>query len=229
MRTIRANRFARIALRIARATKFWNPNAMCSVGDRRHISRCKRRPSVVPQTGFCDAEKKKNHCDHRVSRLTGTGTGSNHRARNYRGPAGNEWRKYRVVPRPLLYVFSEDAMGGWKKEGGWKTSRMTPLPKRGFGPRSYGTFSTPLTCQCSVFPVQKSTTEQTRSSFGGVQKFSGERVLWYVFHPPYVLHPPISRPNFFIGLEVKRAFRLLGATWDRFRWTVDPSPGHIRC
>ena len=72
---------------------------------------------------------------------------------------------------------------------------MTPLPKRGFGPPSYGTFSTPLTCQCSVFPVQKSTTEQTRSSFGGVQKFSGERVLWYAFLPPYVLHPAISRPN----------------------------------
>ena len=29
---------------------------------------------------------------------------------------------------------SEDAVGGWKKGGGWKTSRMTPLPKRGFGP-----------------------------------------------------------------------------------------------
>ena len=85
--------------------------------------------------------------------------------------------------------------GGVEKRGGWKTSRMTPLPKRGFGPPLYGTFSTPLTCQCSVFPVQKSTTEQTRSSFGGVQKFSGERVLWYVFHPPYVLHPPISRPK----------------------------------
>ena len=62
-------------------------------------------------------------------------------------------------------------------------------------PPSYGTFSTPLRCQCSVFPVQKSTTEQTRSSFGGVQKFSGERVLRYAFLPPCVLHPPISRPK----------------------------------
>ena len=34
----------------------------------------------------------------------------------------------------LTNRFSEDAMGGWKKRGGWKTSRMTPLPKRGFGP-----------------------------------------------------------------------------------------------
>ena len=71
----------------------------------------------------------------------------------------------------------------------------TPPKKAVLDPPSYGTFSTPLTCQCSVFAVQKSMTEQTRSSFGGVQKFSGERVLWYVFLPPYVLHPPISRPN----------------------------------
>ena len=84
---------------------------------------------------------------------------------------------------------------------------MTPLPKSGFGPPSYGTFSTPLRCQCSLFPVQESTTEQTRSSFGGVQKFSGERVLWYVFLPPYVLHPPISRPNNrdrFVGLLAEK-------------------------
>ena len=46
------------------------------------------------------------------------------------------------------------------------------------------------------FPVQESTAEQARSSFGGVHKYSGERVLWYVFFflPPYVLHKPISRP-----------------------------------
>ena len=73
---------------------------------------------------------------------------------------------------------------------------MTPLPKRNFGtpPRTVR-FPPPLRCQCSVFPVQKSTTEQNRSSFGGVQKFSGERVLWYVFLLPYVLHPPISLPK----------------------------------
>ena len=80
--------------------------------------------------------------------------------------------------------------GGGKKRGVENLMNDTP-PKKGFwDPPSYGTFSTPLRCQCSVFPVQKSTTEQTRSSFGGLQKFSGERVLWYVFLPPYVLHPP---------------------------------------
>ena len=29
----------------------------------------------------------------------------------------------------------------------------------------------------------------------GPKRASGERVLWYVFLPPYGLHPPISRPN----------------------------------
>ena len=80
--------------------------------------------------------------------------------------------------------------GGWKNEGGgtpheWHPSQNGVLDP----PPSYGTSSTPLRCQCSVFPVQKSTTEQTRCSFGGVPKSSGERVLWYVVLPPYVLHP----------------------------------------
>ena len=82
-----------------------------------------------------------------------------------------------------------------EKRGGWKTSRMTPLPRRGFGHPLVRYVFHPLRCQCSVFPVQMSTTEQTRSSFGGVQKFPGERILWYVFLPPYVLHPPISWPK----------------------------------
>ena len=85
---------------------------------------------------------------------------------------------------------SEDAMGGWKKGGGWKTSRMTPLPKKGFGPPLVRYVFHPLRRQRSVFPVQKSTTERTRSSFGGAQKFSGERVLWYVFPPPIRFAPP---------------------------------------
>ena len=35
-----------------------------------------------------------------------------------------------------------------------------------------------------------------------------------------------------IGLEANEGFRLPGATWDRFRCTVEPSPGspgHIWC
>ena len=35
----------------------------------------------------------------------------------------------------------------------------------------------------------------------------------------------------FVGPEAKGllAFGFPGATWDRFRCTVEPSPGHIRC
>ena len=80
--------------------------------------------------------------------------------------------------------------GGGKKRGGRKTSRMTPLPKRVLGPPSYGTFSTPLRCQCSVFPVQKSTTEQNRSSFGGVQKFFARVCSLVRFPPPIRFAPP---------------------------------------
>ena len=90
---------------------------------------------------------------------------------------------------------SEDAMGGRKKRGVENLTNDIPPKKEFWTPLSYGTFSTPLRCQCSVFPVQNSTTEQTRSSFGGVQNFSGECVLWYGFLPPYALHPPISRPK----------------------------------
>ena len=96
----------------------------------------------------------------------------------------------------FLTLISEDAVGGWKKDEGGKPHEGHPSEKGVLDPPRTVSFPPPLRCQCSVFPVQKSTTEQTRSSFGEVQKFSGERVLWYVFLPPYVLHPPpISRPN----------------------------------
>ena len=98
-------------------------------------------------------------------------------------------------PRTFSRRLIRGRHGGVEKGGGWKTSRMTPLPKRGFGPPLVRYVFHPPQASVLCFPVQKSTTEQTRSSFGGVQKFSGERVLWYVFLPPYVLHPPISRPK----------------------------------
>ena len=84
--------------------------------------------------------------------------------------------------------------GGGKKRGVENLTNDTPPKKQFWTPPRTVRF-TPIKCQCSVFHVQRSTTEQTRRSFGGVQQFSGERVLWYVFLPPYVLHPPISPPN----------------------------------
>ena len=109
---------------------------------------------------------------------------------------GTEKQKFRKMQSSSLDTFIRGRHGGVEKGGGWKTSRMTPLPKRGFGPPLVRYVFHPPQVSVLCFPVQKSTTEQTRSCFGGVQKFSGERVLWYVFPPPYVLHPPISRPNF---------------------------------
>ena len=87
-----------------------------------------------------------------------------------------------------------------RKRRGVETSRMTPLPIRAFGPPSYGTFFTPLGCQCSVFPVQESTTEQTshQKLFWRGPKIFGRARSLVRYPPPYVLHPPISRPNFYI-------------------------------
>ena len=68
--------------------------------------------------------------------------------------------------------------GGVEKEGEENLTKDTPPKKKGFGPLVRYVFHPPG-CRCSVFPVQKSTTEQTRSSFGRVQKLrEGTR-------PPY--------------------------------------------
>ena len=64
-------------------------------------------------------------------------------------------------------------MGGWKKEGGGVLD-----------PRLYGMFSTPLRCQFSVFPVQKSTTEQTRAVLE-VSKNFRERAFSGTFSSPH--------------------------------------------
>ena len=103
--------------------------------------------------------------------------------------ASRRWQRFQVADSACqVFLQSEDAMGGVEKRGVENLTNDTP-PKKGF-------WTPPPHTVRSVFPVQQSTTEQTRSSFGGVQKFSGERVLWYVFLPPYVLHPPpLSRPK----------------------------------
>ena len=71
-------------------------------------------------------------------------------------------------------VFSQRTpWGGWKKRGGWENLTNDTPPKRGFGSPSYGTLSTPLRCQCSVFPMQKST------AAAGVRKLP-ERLFYCV-------------------------------------------------
>ena len=62
-----------------------------------------------------------------------------------------------------------------EKRGGRKTSRRTPLPKRGSGPSRTVRFPPPRV-SLLLFSCTDPTTEQTRSSFGRVQKF-----FWRVF------------------------------------------------
>ena len=89
--------------------------------------------------------------------------------------------------------------GGVEKRGGWKTSRMTPLPKRVLDPPppppSYGTFSTPsgVSALFFFFPVQKSTRQSKPEALleGSKKSFGRARSLVRFPPPPYVLHPPI--------------------------------------
>ena len=80
-------------------------------------------------------------------------------------------------------------MGGCKFKRGVENLMNDTPPKRVFDPPSYGTFSTPLRCQCSVFPVQKSTTEQTRSSLEGSNNFR-ESAFSGTFSSPHTFCTP---------------------------------------
>ena len=83
--------------------------------------------------------------------------------------------------------------GGVETRGGWKTSRMTPLPKRGFGP-SPRTVRFPPPSGISARSKIHDRADQ-RLFWRGPKKYRESLLLWYVFLPPYVLHPPISRPK----------------------------------
>ena len=85
--------------------------------------------------------------------------------------------------------------GGVEKRGGRKTSRMTPLPKRGFGPPLIReVFHPPQVSVLCFFLYKKSTTEQNRSSFGGSKNFR-EIALSGKFSSPHTFAPPYHGPN----------------------------------
>ena len=94
--------------------------------------------------------------------------------------------------------------GGVEKKRGVEASRMTPLAKRGFGPPppSYDTFSTPFRCQCSVFPVPKTFTAQSRPEalWRGPKIFGRARSL-VRFPPPIRFAPPYHGPSVYNGSE----------------------------
>ena len=77
----------------------------------------------------------------------------------------------------------------------WAAKR-TPLPKTGFGPPFvWYVFHTLRWC-CSVFPVQKSKTQHTRSSSGGTRKCFLEGALFGTFSSPHTFcTPPLSWLN----------------------------------
>ena len=100
-----------------------------------------------------------------------------------------------LPPRSSTTSCSEDAMGGVEKSGGWKTSRMTPLPKRGFGPPSYGTFSTPLRCQCSVFLYKNPRQSRPEALLEGSKNFR-ESAFSGTFSSPHTFcTPPYHGPS----------------------------------
>ena len=58
-----------------------------------------------------------------------------------------------------------------------------------------GAYPTPSCVAALFFPSKKPKTDQTKSHSGGVQKFSGGCIIWYVFLSSYFLRQPISRPR----------------------------------
>ena len=102
--------------------------------------------------------------------------------------------------------FSEDAMKSVEKKRGVENLTNDTPPKHGFWtppppPRTVR-FPPPSGVNALFFPYKN-----PRQS--GPETFSGERVLWYVFLPPYVLHPPYHGPISFWGNELGIAVPVL--------------------
>ena len=86
--------------------------------------------------------------------------------------------------------------GGGKKRGVESLTNDTPSQKGVLDPPPRTVRFPPPHQVSALFCLYKNRRQsRPEAPFGGVQNFPGERVLWYVFLPPYVLHPPISRPN----------------------------------
>ena len=96
-----------------------------------------------------------------------------------------------VLGMMLVREVSERLVGDGKKRGEENLTKDTPSQKEGLALPSSGTFSAPLGCRCSVFPVQKSTTERTPESFSrGVQAQFGRVRSLVHFPPPIHFAPP---------------------------------------
>ena len=91
-------------------------------------------------------------------------------------------------------LFVRGRHGGVEKGGGWKTSRMTPLPKRGFGPPLVRCVFHPPQVSVLCFSCTKIHDRADQKLFWRGPKIFGRARSLVRFPPPYVLHPPISRP-----------------------------------
>ena len=82
-----------------------------------------------------------------------------------------------------------------KTRGEENLTNDTPPKKGVLDPPSYGTFSTPLRCQYSVFPVQKIHDSADQKLFWRGAKIFGRARSLVRFPPPIRFAPPISRPR----------------------------------
>ena len=81
-------------------------------------------------------------------------------------------------------------MGGVEKGGGWKTSRMTPLPKRGFGPPLVRYVFHPPQASAFCFSCTKIHDRADQKLFWRGPKIFGRTRSLVRFPPPIRFAPP---------------------------------------
>ena len=85
--------------------------------------------------------------------------------------------------------------GGVEKRGGRKTSRMTPLPKRGLGPPRTVRFPPPAGVSALFFLYKNPRQSRPEALLEGSKTFR-ESAFSATFSSPHTFcPPPISRPN----------------------------------
>ena len=82
--------------------------------------------------------------------------------------------------------------GGGERRGVENLTNDTPPPKGFWTPPRTVRFPSPSVLCFSCTRIHDRADQKL---FWRGPKIFGRRVLWYVFLPPYVLHPPISRPK----------------------------------
>ena len=100
-------------------------------------------------------------------------------------------------------------MGEWKKEGEEILTKDTP-PKNGFWTPLRLVRFPPASGVIALFVLHRNPRLSTPDALSeGSENFSRGCVVWFVFLPPYVLHPPISWPKHTSGkratLDIRRS------------------------